>query len=336
MALFETGGNMNVTELSPTDKYLSYKEELEREQKAGDPKRVRRAEYELELMKNSRFIEINGVVHHYQVSGPEDAEETVLLVHGWDCWWLWWHHVIRELNRQGIRTIAYDLKGHGWSNSDPRKDYSIASFSNDLAEIVEKLGIHDFHIAAFSFGPFVTLDYASKTHDNIKSIIFYNFGSTPNNAILERFAPAILTFTFNKVLRKIPWWQPLYAYARVVLARNPVSFHDIMVGVKSLELCCPEAILMTTRQITMREVTESIPDMVASVDVPLLFVAGDGDVIMSSRNIRKLRDCAKKGSYVCVPKCGHLITLELPEKATGLIVEQIQAVNGNRSTPGSS
>lgn len=319
---------MTVRKYPSTNKSRAYKADLDREKQSSNRARAERAECELELMRKSRFVEINGIVHHYHVSGPRDAEETVLLVHGWDCWWMWWHHVIKELNEQGIRTIAYDLKGHGWSDPDPQQDYSIASFSKDLAEITRRLELKDFHIAAFSFGSFVTLDYARKTTDSVKSIVFYNFGFLPNNVLLERFAPAVLTFTFNKVLRKVHWWQPIYAYARLVLTKNAISFHDIMIGVKSLELCCPEVIEKTTRQITSREVTRSLPEVVENIDTPILFVAGDGDTIMRSSNTRKLQEFARSGSYVCVSKCGHLITLELPGKASELIVNQMRSVKG--------
>ncbi|MCG8345965.1 MAG: alpha/beta hydrolase [Chlorobiales bacterium] len=317
---------MKVNESPPTEKFKAYQAELHLEKESKNPARAERAQCELELMRQSRFAVINGIVHHYQITGPENAEETVLLVHGWDCWWMWWHHVIKELNEAGIRTIAYDLKGHGWSDPDPGQDYSIASFSDDLAELVKQLELKDFHIAAFSFGPFVTVDYAGKAKDRVKSIIFYNFGFLPNNALLERFAPAVLTFTFNKALRKIHWWRPIYAYARVVLTKNPITFHDIMIGVRSLELCAPEVVENTTRQITSRDVTRKLPELVKNIDIPLLFVAGDGDTIMRSKNTRKLQEYAKNSSYVCVPKCGHLITLELPEKASELIIRQVHSV----------
>ena len=120
----------------------------------------------------------------------------------------------------------------------------------------------------------------------------------------------------------------IYAYARLVLTKNAISFHDIMIGVKSLELCCPEVIEKTTRQITSREVTRSLPEVVENIDTPILFVAGDGDTIMRSSNTRKLQEFARSGSYVCVSKCGHLITLELPGKASELIVNQMRSVKG--------
>jgi len=319
---------MPVKECTPTKKFREYQAERKNDELSANTARADLARYELELMRQSRFIEINGVVHHYYVSGPQDATETVLLVHGWDCWWMWWHHVIRKLNEQGVRTIAYDLKGHGWSDPDPGQDYAIRSFSNDLAEMVRQLELKEFHIAAFSFGPFIVLDYAKNTTDSVKSIVVYNFGYLPNNAFLERLAPAVLTLMYNTVLRKIHWWRLIYAYARVVLARNPVSYHDIMVGLKSLELCCPEVVQKTTKQITSREVTRSLPEIVNSIDIPVLFVAGAGDTIMRSHNSRKLSGFARDGSFVSVPKCGHLITLELPGTASELIIGHMKRVKG--------
>ncbi len=57
---------------------------------------------------------------------------------------------------------------------------------------------------------------------------------------------------------------------------------------KVLVLCAPEAIDQTTRQITAFETTESVPDMVKAVDIPILFVAGEGDSIMTCENTKKL------------------------------------------------
>ena len=68
--------------------------------------------------------------------------------------------------------------------------------------------------------------------------------------------------------------------------------------------------------------------MVAAVDIPILFVAGEGDSIMTSENTKILKEYARKGLYVCVPECGHLITVELPETASELILRQVKACSG--------
>ncbi|MEI8032350.1 MAG: alpha/beta hydrolase [Chlorobiaceae bacterium] len=314
--------------LPPTQKFLDYRQMLLDLQSSSDSKEAKGAAYELSLMDGSNFVEVNGIVHHYHDSGPKDAAETVVLIHGWDCWWMWWHHVIKTLNDAGIRTIAYDMRGHGWSDRDPKNHYHIDFFAHDLHDLVGKLELGKFHIAAFSFGPFVALDYARSHPELIRSLTFFNFGYLPNSPFIQAFSTATITFVFNNLLRKLSWWVPAYVFARVVLAKNPITKHDIIIGFRSLALCAPDAIDQTTRQITSFDTTEGVPDMVKAVERPMLFVAGEGDAIMTCKNTKKLVDLTNKGSYVCVQKCGHLITVELPATASDLIIGQVKAYGG--------
>lgn len=55
-------------------------------------------------------MKINGAVHYYHFSVPEDVDETVLLIHVRGYWWMWWYRVIKELDIQGKRAVVYDLK----------------------------------------------------------------------------------------------------------------------------------------------------------------------------------------------------------------------------------
>jgi pimeloyl-ACP methyl ester carboxylesterase len=282
-----------------------------------------RAQYELELMRNSHFVKVGGLLHHYHDSGPDNPRGTVLLIHGWDCWWMWWHRIIRKLNAAGYRTVAYDMKGHGWSENDPENRYHIADFARNLDELIRTIGLKDLHIAAFSFGPFVALDYVNKYPNSVKSMVFFNFGYLPNSEFISKAAPATINFIFNIMMRKLTWWLPAYMFARLALSRNSVMMHDIKVGFESLAFCASEAIEQTTQQITAMETTEMLPEMVRAVRVPILFAAGEGDVIMTCDNARKLQEMTPAGSYLCVPDCGHLITLELPETAAEIVLRHI-------------
>jgi pimeloyl-ACP methyl ester carboxylesterase len=282
-----------------------------------------RAQYELDLMRNSHFVKVGGLLHHYHDSGPENPQGTVLLIHGWDCWWMWWHRVIRELNAAGYRTVAYDMKGHGWSENDPDNRYHIADFARDLDELIRTIGLKDLHIAAFSFGPFVALDYVNKYPNSVRSMVFFNFGYLPNSEFISKAAPATINFIFNILMRTLTWWLPAYIFARLALSRNSVMMHDIKVGFESLGFCASEAIEQTTQQITDMRTTTMLPEMVRSVSLPIHFVAGDGDVIMTPENTRKLQEMAVSGTFECVPDCGHLITLELPQTAAEIVLRHI-------------
>jgi pimeloyl-ACP methyl ester carboxylesterase len=308
-----------------SEKFRAYRLKLYDRLETATKGERHRAQYELDLMRDSHFVKVGGLLHHYHVSSPENPRGTVLLIHGWDCWWMWWHHVIRELNAAGFRTIAYDMKGHGWSENDPQNRYHIADFARDLDELTRVIGIEDFHIGAFSFGPFVALDYVNKYPNRVKSMVFFNFGYLPNNEFISQVAPAIINFVFNNMMRKLTWWLPAYIFARLALSKNTIMMHDINVGFESLGFCASEAIEQTTQQITALTTTEMLPELVRSVRVPVLFVAGEGDAIMTCENARKLQEMTHSGSYLCVPGCGHLITLELPETTAEIVLQHISS-----------
>lgn len=310
-----------------TQKYLHYQSEVRRRLGSKSRRTQQHAAYEQNLFKKSKFIELNGTLHHYHDSGPKDSRDVIVLIHGWDCWWMWWHKVIQHLNDKGIRTIAYDLKGHGWSAEDAHQDYSLASFSHDLHALVEALGLKKYHIAAFSLGPFIALDYATRFETDIQTLTFFNFGYFPNNAFLTWIVPRFVPTVFDKVLRKIKWWPPVYLYARATLMCNSAKKEDIMIGVNSLRFISSEAIRQTATQITQIDVTENIPVQVSQIDRPILFVAGKGDNVVSWKNTEKLSRYAKAGKLEVVKKCGHLITVELPELAAELIESNISTQN---------
>jgi pimeloyl-ACP methyl ester carboxylesterase len=314
------------TALFTTEKFRTYESEIQKRLQSKKSRERDYAKYEQSLIENSHFVLLNGTIHHYYDSNPTASPDTptVILIHGWDCWWMWWHKVIGFLVKKNIRAVAYDLKGHGWSDEDVRNDYSLQSLSKDLHALVEHLGLKRYHIAAFSLGPFVVLDYAVKNESEIQSLTFFNFGYFPNNPTMSKMIPKVIPFVFDKIVRKLTWWPALYAYARLTLARNPATKEDILVGMNSLRFCSSNAIKQTAEQLSKLEVTENLPKQVASLGVPMLFVAGKGDQVVSWKNTKKLFEYAKNGRLEIIKKCGHLITLELPEKTAELIAGQIE------------
>src|SRR5512147_343912 len=62
----------------------------------------------------SRFIEVDGVRVHYQEAG-ERTSPAVLLIHGFASSTFVWSKVFLELARSGLRVIAIDMLGYGYS-----------------------------------------------------------------------------------------------------------------------------------------------------------------------------------------------------------------------------
>ncbi|RRR73328.1 MAG: alpha/beta hydrolase [Candidatus Viridilinea halotolerans] len=305
-----------------TAKYRTYYAEVTAKlaSKLSNRERVR-YEAEKHLMDQARFIEANGVVHHYMDLGPATGEPLVL-VHGWDCSAYWWHHILDPLAEAGYRVICYDLKGHGFSDSDPGQNYTVSGFSADLFAFTQALGLEKHHVAAFSLGAFVSLHYADAYAERVLSLVFFNFSLIPHNRLASFLTPPTLNLVFNKVLRPIErrglWWIP-YIYVLLVMAKNTAPISDVKLATLSLRCCDPAAVLVSAQELARREVLDAVGEQMARVQQPTLLVAGSGDPIMRPDGGRKLMTLAPNGQYLEVPRCGHLILFELPEQVIQIL-----------------
>lgn len=305
------------SQVAPTSKFLVYQAEVS-QKLAGQlsTRERRRLEAEQRLMERARFVDLNGVIHHYMDVGPRDGEPLVL-IHGWDCSAYWWHHIIDPIAAAGYRVICYDLKGHGFSEADPREGYTVAGFSADLRALGDALGLTAQHVAAFSLGAFVALHYADANPDRVRSLTFFNFSLIAYNKLASAIIPGMLDTVFNRVLRPIErrglWWIP-YIYALTVLAKNTAPVSDVKLATLSLRLCDPRAVRVSAEELSRREILDAVAAQMQRVAHPTLLVAGSGDPIMRPQGGRKLMQLAPNGQFLEIPRCGHLILFELPEQ----------------------
>jgi non-heme chloroperoxidase len=94
------------------------------------------------------FIERDDVSLFYQDWG---TGPPVVFVHGWALGGDMWEYQTTHLTRRGLRCIAYDKRGCGRS-SQPGQGYDFDTFADDLAALVEQLGLREVTLVAHSMG----------------------------------------------------------------------------------------------------------------------------------------------------------------------------------------
>jgi pimeloyl-ACP methyl ester carboxylesterase len=160
----------------------------------------------------------------------------------------------------------------------------------------------------------------------VRSLTFFNFAMFDYNRTASAIIPKVLDTVFNRVLRPIDrmglWWIP-YIYALAVLAKNTAPVSDVKLATLSLRCCDPEAVRVSASQLAQQEILEAVPRQMAAINQPVLLVAGKGDPIMSSKGGKKLMSFARNGTYMEVPKCGHLILFELPQRVISILRENL-------------
>jgi len=105
----------------------------------------------------------DGVQLSVRDQGPSHAEATVVLLHGLCLEKGSWAGQIRHLTRQWgdrIRIISYDHRGHGGSDSAPKRTYTVAQLAEDLADVLTALRVSGrVTLAGHSMGGMVALAY---------------------------------------------------------------------------------------------------------------------------------------------------------------------------------
>jgi len=102
-------------------------------------------------------VKVNGVNIHYQRQGEGP---DVVLVHGLTSTLAFWYATkVFPLLKKNFRVTAFDLRGHGYSDTTPT-GYTSRQLAEDLNALLEATGIDQARIIGHSYGGSVTLHFA--------------------------------------------------------------------------------------------------------------------------------------------------------------------------------
>lgn len=104
------------------------------------------------------------------LSRAERGKPPVVLVHSLAGNSRQWSAQLEYLRRTR-RAVALDLRGHGRSESPRNGDYSIAAMAEDIAAVVDTLGLERFVLAGHSMGGGVALVYAGKYPERVAGLV---------------------------------------------------------------------------------------------------------------------------------------------------------------------
>ena len=148
-----------------------------------------------------RYVRVDGQRIHCSLLG---AGKPVLLIPGWPQTWYAWRHVMVALAENGLRAIAVDPLGTGYS-ARPEHGYDTGSAARALHQLMSQLGYESYAVAGHDVGMWVGYALASDYPDAVERIAL-------TEAVIPGLAPApqifvapsdnifLWHFMFNQVL----------------------------------------------------------------------------------------------------------------------------------------
>lgn len=248
-------------------------------------------------------IKTNGCRTYYKQVNKE-AETTVIFIHGFPFSHKMWQEQMDVLPKH-IRGIAYDVRGHGYSEVGDGM-YTVELFTDDLAALMEKLNVEKAILCGLSMGGYIAMRLAIKYPEKVSGLILCDTRAEAdtNEARLKRAA------AIQKVKSE---GLESYAADSVKTLLAPASLDNKALVQKTermIEDTSRLAVCGTLLALASRlDSAESLDE----IKVPTLVLVGEEDVITPPIASQTIHEGISGSRQETIPMAGHLSNLENPD-----------------------
>ena len=263
-----------------------------------------------------QFAQINNQTLRIEVSGPKNADMTLVFVNSLGSDLRIWDGVIRELEARldDVRIIRYDKRGHGLS--DLATPFTMSDHVKDLSELIDTEGSRKAVICGLSVGGQIALGLSQVRPELLAGLILSNTAHKIGTSEMwqsridaievdgvEGIVDQILERWFSSSFHK-QWPHDVAGY-RNMLVRTP-----------------KDGYLNTCAAIRDADFSEAA----AQVRVPTLCIAGEQDGSTPPELVAELAALVLGANLEIVDGAVHLPGIEYPQVVADLIVDHMNQI----------
>ena len=250
-------------------------------------------------------------------SGP-----AVVLVHGFTLDRRMWDDQVPALLDAGYRVLRYDLRGHGESDAPPT-GYTAEDHADDLARLLDLLGVAAPHLVGLSLGGAVIAAYAERHPQRTRSLTLIDavlpglpFGEEMT-AILRELNRRALAGDLPGALHE-HWatsrlFHPTNADAALAARLRPMM--DRFSGVQFYDRAAP------------RE-GPAIAERLPAIHAPALVLVGELDMEDFHSYARAYAERLPDARLQVIPGAGHMANMDQPEAINAAMLTFLRQVDG--------
>jgi YbgC/YbaW family acyl-CoA thioester hydrolase len=254
----------------------------------------------------------NGVTLTYDEAGQGGT--PVLLVHGYPFDRTMWREQLLGLS--GRRVIAVDLRGFG-ATAAPEPAERIEDYADDLAALLEALGIPRVVLAGLSMGGYVALAFAERHRQRLAGLALLDTKATPDDAKGRAGRDAAI----DTIAREGTAGPNAGMLEKLFATDTPAQVRE---GVAAM-MRGAKAEAMIAALAAMRD-RPSRTELLRELDLPVLVLVGSEDRLTPPSDSEAMMAALPKGELVVVEGAGHLPPLERPatvNEALGAWLDQV-------------
>jgi YbgC/YbaW family acyl-CoA thioester hydrolase len=252
-------------------------------------------------------ITVNGVGLAVDVVGDGPA---ILFIHGYPLDRSIWSHQMQHL--EGWRRIAPDLRGMGRSDA-PDLGYSMTTYADDLAALLDSLGVDHVVLCGLSMGGYVAFEFLRRHRNRVRGLILVDTRAENDSAEGRRSRDAAAQTARDDGTR---------AVAAAMLPRLFAEDTEEAVGepwrqVERIIVATPIAGIIGALA-AMRDRPDSTAQL-ESLDLPALIIVGEHDRITPPASSHRMASALAGSHLEVIHGAGHLSPVEKPGAVTEVI-----------------
>jgi len=245
---------------------------------------------------------LNNLMVCYTDDGPDEAP-VIIFIHGFPLNKSMWDKQITALKQQ-YRVIAYDVRGHGESESGDTSTFSIENFAHDLVYFMDALKIDRASLCGLSMGGYIALNAVENYPHRFESLVLCDtscFPDTPET--IEKRMKTVESIENNGLVR--------YADTSVKILFAPQSLTT-----KEVEITAVKEMILTTSIQSLSKtllalcVRKETCTLLPLIQVPVLVLVGEEDQITPPTTAKYMHENIKDSTLHVIKHAGHLSNLE--------------------------
>ena len=274
----------------------------------------------------------DGVSIHAIITKNEilPKRETLLCLSGFGCSHYNFIELAKDLG-EDYQMVLIDNRGMG-ASADSRSDYSLETIADDALEVMDQMGIDDFHLAGISMGGFIAQLLTLKNPERVRSLSLL---CTTSGG--EHFVP-LPKLTEEGLIQFYQLSEPrrteIAIEATVYPALKESNFGRFS-SICKLRRDHPVRVDQVLRQ--KRAVDKFLDQELALSEIkcPTFILTGDSDRFVSPVNAKKLHAKIQGSQLFTIEKTDHLFFLERPRRVAeilGSCLHELNPVNDSFDT----
>lgn len=250
---------------------------------------------------------VNGINLHYETAG---TGQPLLLIHGLGSSARDWEYQVPALC-EAYQVVTFDLRGHGQSDK-PAGPYSMSTFAQDTAGLLQSLGVQSAHIVGISLGGGIAFQLAVDYPALVRTLVIVNS------------SPELVVRT---------WKDKLNVWQRFAIVR--------LLGMRRMGQVLSERLLPKPEQAALRAtfverwaendtraysdtmramVGWSVTDRIGEIQAPTLVIAADQDYTALAVKEAYVKQMPH-AELVVIADSRHATPVEQPEKFNSVLLD---------------